>query len=255
MDKFLDTSPLALEFYKIIYDGCFDNLDFSSGLRPYINIKEAFGYKLKNNIELSGDKDFNFSKGYAWSRLDLYHKSLENSEVDAKTKKMVLHNLELCEELTDSCVNISLLPKTGALNIYKQCVGNDRLDVFASILNMYYVEGKEFIFSLSSFDNMPIIKEFLDIFKEDGIESYFANMYRTSNGGMGLVDELVELGGTALYEYWQINKFMNLAYTYWSQRLKYINKVIEDNHLEVTDEVSMELARVIELLNAWYSEV
>ena len=159
-----DTSSLAIEVYKIIYDSCFDNLDFVDCNRPYLTINSAFGKELKNEVELSGDIDFNFKGGFAHNRIQSYKHALLNSEVDEKIKDGFINDLAICENLRNSCINVSLLPKTGSLNNLKQGVGNDRFDTFILVLDMYYNRENELIFNHSTNNNMQIIKDFMDDF-------------------------------------------------------------------------------------------
>ena len=74
-------------------------------------------------------------------------------------------------------------------------------------------------------------------------------MYRISNGGSDLIDELLIIGRRALLNDTDIITFMYLAYKYWRQRLNYINTQIETKNLKISNELSNDLIRVKEELD------
>lgn len=84
-------------------------------------------------------------------------------------------------------MNISIMPKTGGLNIIKKSLGNDRFDTFAYFINQYYEGFKTPIINAGSLTmgigNRLILEKFLDSYNsaieffEDiyGLEKHFVN--------------------------------------------------------------------------------
>ena len=78
-----DVSKIAWEAYRLMYkDFFFFFLEEKNNNRPYLDYHFTHNSK-KFSISLSGDTDFNFSNGFAHSRLETYKKFLEN-KIDYK---------------------------------------------------------------------------------------------------------------------------------------------------------------------------
>lgn len=77
---------------------------------------------------MSGDTDFNFGAGWSHSIYAKFEKYLGNTPQDYTT--LYKRQLEKCEYISKSILNVSLMPQTGNLQAAKKGIGNDRLDTF-----------------------------------------------------------------------------------------------------------------------------
>lgn len=172
-----DVSNIAWEIYKLLYEDNFVNgfkIESPPDGRKYIDEIYTVGNK-KSSIALnfSGETDFNYTKGYAHSRLEAYKNLVNDDKVPEKYKKYMkvyFENLKIFGDLTYSIVNVSLIPQSGNLQAVKQGIGNDRLDTFVWALDKYYSKRSNLLFNHSSAQNMSALNEYLDMF--NGVDEY-----------------------------------------------------------------------------------
>lgn len=177
----------------------------------------------KMTIDLSGETDFNFGKkkifGLGKSRLQFFEYFLK--DVPEEKKEYYSELLSYCKEHFHSQVNISMLPKTGGLNLTKKAIGNDRIDTFIWALDEYYNERSCLILNNSSNENMHTIKEYLSLFKN--VYEYCNTIYFINKS---LVDDLISSGAKPIDTYQRALEYMELAKRFWEQKAKIINRVI-----------------------------
>lgn len=157
MEEF-DTSDLAWILYKLFYGIDNDKTIVKNKERSYMEI--VFGNK---SINMSGDTDYNFGPGWAYSIRKKYEGYL--GEIPSEYEKLYNIQLQRCVKLYKSVLNISLMPQTGNLQITKKGIGNDRVDTFIWALDSYYNDETSLLFNNSSFNNTSYLKEYLDLFR------------------------------------------------------------------------------------------
>ena len=238
-----DTSNEAWEVYKLLYEVNFpDGIELKQNKRRRF-IEERITVNNRTSakpINFSGDTDFNYTKGFAHSRLTAYRKYLKDGRIPGKYAKIYSNNLTIFEELTYSIVNVSLIPQNGNMQAIKQGVGNDRLDTFIWALDEYYNKTSNVLFNHSSANNMPVLKEYLAMYHD--VYEYCATVYHINES---LVDELIESGKCAVDSPERVIEFMNLTYRFWTQKAKFLRTqaYVKKNTavIEMLDEISEKL--------------
>ena len=238
-----DTSNEAWEVYKLLYEANFhDGIELKQNKRRRF-IEERITVNNRTSakpINFSGDTDFNYTKGFAHSRLTAYRKYLKDGKIPGKYAKIYSNNLTIFEELTYSIVNVSLIPQNGNMQAIKQGVGNDRLDTFIWALDEYYNETSNVLFNHSSANNMPVLKEYLAMYQD--VYEYCATVYHINES---LVDELIESGKRAVDSPERVIEFMNLTYRFWTQKAKFLRAQADVKKntavIEMLDEISEKL--------------
>lgn len=214
-----DVSKIAWEAYRLMYKDFFDNgKEEKNNNRPYLDYHFTHNSK-KFSISLSGDTDFNFSNGFAHSRLETYKKFLENKIDYKKYKDMYSNNLEVFKLLNHSIVNVSLIPKTGNIQNIKQGIGNDRLDTFVWLLDLYYSKKICLFLNFSSYENIDFVKSYFDSFGT--IYDYCEKIYHINES---LVDDLINSGKKAIDSPERVIEFMNLTIRFWKQKALYLSE-------------------------------
>lgn len=209
-----DVSEIAWQAYQLMYEYFFKNGQFIEKKRPYLDYR--YTNKAKNyEISLSGDTDFNYTKGFAYSRLQTYQKLVDT--VPKEYAKMYSNNLEIFRQLTYSIVNISLIPRTGNMQSVKQGIGNDRLDTFVWVLNLYYNDKICLFLNHSSYANIDTLKSYYDLFND--VYDYCDRVYHINES---LVDDLIESGKKPIDSPERIFEFMKLTIRFWNQKARYI---------------------------------
>lgn len=235
-----DTSNEAWEVYKLLYEVNFpDGTELKQNKRRRF-IEERITVNNRTSakpINFSGDTDFNYTKGFAHSRLTAYRKYLKDGKIPGKYAKIYSNNLTIFEELTYSIVNVSLIPQNGNMQAIKQGVGNDRLDTFIWALDEYYNKTSNVLFNHSSANNMPVLKEYLAMYQD--VYEYCATVYHINES---LVDELIESGKRAVDSPERVIEFMNLTYRFWTQKAKFLRAQADVKKntavIEMLDEIS-----------------
>ena len=124
-----------------------------------------------------------------------------------------------------SPMNISIMPKTGGLNIIKKSLGNDRFDTFAYFINQYYEGFKTPIINAGSLTmgigNRLILEKFLDSYNS-AIE-FFEDIYGLEKH---FVNKLIKSGKRTITKKEDYCYYLKLAHDYWSSRLS--QKKIQD---------------------------
>lgn len=238
-----DTSNEAWEVYKLLYEVNFpDGIELKQNKRRRF-IEERITVNNRTSakpINFSGDTDFNYTKGFAHSRLTAYRKYLKDGRIPGKYAKIYSNNLTIFEELTYSIVNVSLIPQNGNMQAIKQGVGNDRLDTFIWALDEYYNKTSNVLFNHSSANNMPVLKEYLAMYQD--VYEYCATVYHINES---LVDELIESGKRAVDSPERVIEFMNLTYRFWTQKAKFLRAQADVKKntavIEMLDEISEKL--------------
>lgn len=223
MDKEYDVTAAAWEIYKKLYstniDNLIDNLKIIPKGRPFITTTFKYNGKESSSLDFSGETDFNFGDTKIWglgrSHYDHFKKILE-----AEKHSKNIEILNKCRKFHHSELNISLMPKTGNLQSVKKGIGNDRLDVFICCLNEYYLQRNNFIFNYSSFENLPLLKSFLDLFHN--VYEYCDAIYHIDTN---LTHDLILSGGRSLNSLDRVIEYMKLANTFWAQKGAYIKSV------------------------------
>ncbi|WOV84730.1 hypothetical protein PGH26_02045 [Sporosarcina jeotgali] len=215
----VDSSPLAWEHYKKVYDtkqwpliAKFDlnnirlrrfkheNITYT---RLLVRIKidsSSFNEERKwSKFTLGGDCDFNF-----------------NEKKVSKFKKILGESNELlnyCSRRHHTLLNFSIMPATGGMNSFKGIKPFDRLDTFVYHLNQYYTKKDELILSNSRYNKQPLI-DFLNTF--DNIYDYCKKIYFLSN--KDFVDRLILEGERPLLVPKDVVRYMQLAKDYWNEK-------------------------------------
>ena len=218
-----DASDIAWETYRLMYS---ENLpiefQFFGKKRKYILEKFRYHTNISEEIKFSGDTDFNFTPGFAHSRLECYEKLLESSN----NPKMYSDKLNLLKQLTYSIVNISIMPKTGNLQSAKQGIGNDRLDTFIWTLDEYYNENSNLLMNHSSFENIKLLQSYLNMF--GNVYNYCETIYHINKS---LVQEMITLGKQTIDSPEKVICLMDLAIKFFRQKLCFLSNQVEINNL------------------------
>ena len=140
---------------------------------------------------------------------------------------------EYLQKIRYSPMNISIMPKTGGLNNIKKNVGNDRFDIFASLLWQYYNNQKAPIIN-SGARNMLIgqrvlLSEFLDSYMD--VYDFFKDVYGLNES---FTKEMVEKGRYTIVSKSDFYEYISLALRFWNIRIrqKNINKYLEKDKIE-----------------------
>lgn len=240
-----DSSKLAYEIYNKIYCNLLTNIRVKNDKkRPYFKADINHNGKQLVDMNYGGDRDFNFGSGFSYSTFPKYQNYIQNGISDDKVEsiKMYYNNLKICQLLYRSGVNISIMPQTGALNIAKKQIGNDRLDTFIWALEQYYSSNVNLLMNASTYQNAKYLKEYLEQF--DGIEDYCSQIYHINSS---LVEDMVESGKKAIDSPERVIEYMNLAYRFWTQKLKYLESICYLN-----ESIKQEICRVTKIINKFY---
>ena len=144
-----------------------------------------------------------------------------------KLYESILKETNISEGLKDSLgviryspLNISIMPKSGGLNIIKKSLGNDRFDTFAYFINQYYEGFKTPIINAGSLTmgigNRLILEKFLDSYKTAG--EFFEDIYGIDET---FVNELIESGKSLITNKEEYCAYIKLAHKYWCYRLNH----------------------------------
>lgn len=237
-----DVSDEVLNWYGQIY-----NVD--GGLGTYFDLDNPHQvngracYRMKPNalfnkdaqlIELSGDIVFNISqKGpRGQSRYEVLHKYIKDiSSPDLKEeyeKKLVY-----CKENNYSKKNCALLPKQGNLQNAKQGIGNDRGDTFIWALDMYYENQLEILLNHATYENIGILKSFLDCMKYSGrhesVYRYCEIFYNITD--REFIEKIIASGAKAIDSEVRAREYIDLVMEFWKIRKEKVAKNIKGQAL------------------------
>lgn len=215
MEQEYDVTRSSWDIYRCMYKDhlhiCPDSIIKKGTQRAYIKSSFIFNGKKSEELAFSGETDFNFSRtkifGYGRSRYEHFKKLL------GKTDVYHIHMLDTCCDKFHSQENISLMPKTGSLQLVKKCIGNDRLDVFVWCLNEYYQHRSSLIYNFCSYENLNALKSFLELFQN--IHEYCKVIYCIDSK---LTDDLVDSGRKPIDSAKRAIEYMELAHAFWRQK-------------------------------------
>lgn len=246
-----DITEDALTAYKLLYKNNFKDgaLTFTDEKRPSIYGRFILNWKQVTSGRFSGETDFNFKAGFAHSRGTLYHKILDNSNLQSDDKIFYKKRLSECQTLMHSIVNVSLMPMSGNLQSTKANIANDRLDVYIRMLDYYYKNNENFLMNYTSYENMPFLKEYLNVFND--VYQYCDVIYRIDRT---LVEELIESGKKAIDTPERVIEFMSLAYRFWHQKLVNLKRLVvlaETEEGLKFDLLLRDIKEASDLLDSW----
>ena len=165
------------------------------------------------SIEVNGDVSFNIDSTVFNKGTKLYESILKETNVSEGLKNSL-------GVMRYSPMNISIMPKTGGLNIIKKSLGNDRFDTFAYFINQYYEGFKTPIINAGSLTmgigNRLILEKFLDSYKTAG--EFFEDIYGIDET---FVNELIESGKSLITNKEEYCAYIKLAHKYWCYRLNH----------------------------------
>lgn len=219
-----DTSDLAWKIYNIMYDltNCVENDDTRKAVKGIINYD---GITTPDELVYSGDTDFNFGLGWSHSIFDKYKNYIDEISFGSDDEreqfiKRYTTSLMVCQDVYKSIVNISLMPKTGNLQMTKKGLGNDRLDVFVWALDRYYDENEHInlLVNYSTWNHMEHLYQYLNQFSD--VYEYCKAVYHI-NGS--LVDDMIESGKKGIDSPERVIEYMYLALRFWRQKLMFLN--------------------------------
>ena len=197
-----DVDEVAWDFYLKYYG---DSL--------YKDEEEIFHFSNKvESIEVNGDVSFNIDSTVFNKGTKLYESILKETNVSEELKDSL-------RVMRYSPMNISIMPKTGGLNIIKKSLGNDRFDTFAYFINQYYEGFKTPIINAGSLTmgigNRLILEKFLDSY--NCASEFFADIYGIDET---FVSELIESGKSLITNKKEYCDYIKLACKYWKSRLE-----------------------------------
>ena len=165
------------------------------------------------SIEVNGDVSFNIDSTVFNKGTKLYESILKETNISEGLKDSL-------GVIRYSPLNISIMPKTGGLNIIKKSLGNDRFDTFAYFINQYYEGFKTPIINSGSLTmgigNRLILEKFLDSYKTAG--EFFEDIYGFDET---FVNELIESGKSLITNKEEYCAYIKLAHKYWCYRLNH----------------------------------
>ena len=165
------------------------------------------------SIEVNGDVSFNIDSTVFNKGTKLYESILKETNISEGLKDSL-------GVIRYSPLNISIMPKTGGLNIIKKSLGNDRFDTFAYFINQYYEGFKTPIINAGSLTmgigNRLFLEEFLDSYKTAG--EFFEDIYGIDET---FVNELIESGKSLITNKEEYCAYIKLAHKYWCYRLNH----------------------------------
>lgn len=204
-----DSSNKMWNFYKSAYTHIFKR----------ILTEECAAENGKQTIvEVGGEIDFNF-KNAKNSKYAYFRKTIENDNSINKAKRQdLINNLNKCAKRHHSIENCSIMPCTGKLQITKQYIGNDRLDVFVRAIKEYYEGETALLLTHTTPENMSRLKAYLGMF--EGVVDYCKQIYFINEE---LVWELVSSGYKAIDSAKRVEEYMELAKEFWRQKTQFFN--------------------------------
>lgn len=234
--KLNDTDEYDVKFgswklYDILYrsNGFVpDGIDFEEdvnkdGRRRFISKRVCHSAK-EMVIDLSGETDFNFGrkKIFGWGKSRMQYFKYYLKYVPKEEREIYSKLLSICEKHFYSPLNISLLPKTGGLNLVKKAIGNDRIDTFIWALDEWYKGGACLLLNCSSNENIASVKEYLGLFKN--VYDYCNTIYFIEDA---LVRDLISSGTKPIDSYQRAKEYMILATRFWKQKREVISRLVK----------------------------
>ena len=207
-----DKSAEAVAFFRAIY-----NCENGTDVVIENNAICAKGVR----IEASSDTDINFKR----IKIRYYEDIIDSNsgEMDAKQIAFLKMKLNALNQLTYTPNNISLMPKTAGLNNIKQNWGNDRIDTFIYMLDLYYKGNKSVVLDagritrgIISYKERNKLAQYLDTFSD--IYDYCKKIYHIDKV---LVDIMLQTGGMGLECAEMVDIYVSIANVFWQQKLMF----------------------------------
>ncbi len=196
----------AIAFYKAIY------MDLK-----WAKARKSGIYRRKNKeYAVSGDVCFNLRLGK------------QTNCIDSIIGKDYPDIPDILNRYIQSGLNMSILPKTGALNNAKKGLGFDRMDTFIWALSLYYYKDRDMkalILNNGATLNMGImnrltLKDFLDSY--NSVYDLCRDLYGISRK---LVRRMIESGPKAVTNIDDLKDYVLLAIDFWRERAKTYRKL------------------------------
>ena len=192
--------------------------------RSYIKKNSSYISVFGSEFSLGGDCDFNFNE----KKVHLFQKLI----MDFPEHK---DKLRRCCSMHHNELNFSLMPTTGAMNNLKgstyfnsnniikyddfyHASAHDRLDTFIHILNEFYENKDELIFSCSTQNNKGCLHAYLETFKD--IYDYCKIVYFIED--RAFVKRLIDNGKKPINSADDLNRYMEIAFNYWKLKKRNI---------------------------------
>lgn len=150
-----------------------------------------------------GECDFNFNE----TKIKLFKKIIGKNQ-DA------LNQLEKCKDNHHRLVNFSLMQAMGNMQKVKGRDPFDRLDTFILKLNQYFLDLSKEVLSSSSNSNEPVLREFLDNFKD--IYEYCKAIYFIEDEEF--IDDIIKQGALPIKKCEDVIRYMDLAEKFWNKK-------------------------------------
>lgn len=244
-----DSSEEMWEFYDLIYNDLYKEvLKNESGKR-----KKDYDYK-KNNCRFhiifdgikfgskdtfkftfGGEVDFNFSKDGKNSKVDYLKKTVENDPLfsdnkekceEEKLKEEILGLINKANQHHHSVENVSMMASTGKMQSTKQCIGDDRFDVFVYAIDEYCKGNTAWLLTHCTPENKAALCKFLEkICSKDGklcSDEYYRKIYKITD--KTLIDDLKRSGKRSIDSAKRVLEYISLAYRVWIHRAEYYEK-------------------------------
>ena len=170
-------------------------------------------------IEASSDTDINFKR----NKIRYYEDIVDSNsgEMDMIQIENLKRQLNVLNHLTYTPTNISLMPRTAGLNNIKQNWGNDRIDTFIYMLDLYYKGNRSIILDagrrtrgIISYKARNQLALYLDSFSD--IYDYCEKIYHIDKV---LVDIMLQTGGMGLECAEMVDIYVSIANAFWNQKL------------------------------------
>ena len=235
-----DFDEAAIAFYQAYYnpDPARNSHDLKGSEDRFYQAGREWMYRHRDaRISVRGDVCFNLrlQNGRYFSFFGSLLKD-ENEQV----RKALFDSLEL---LLFAPMNLSLMPKKGALNNLKQAVGSDRFDTFAWLLDCYYKGVRVPILNGGAqnmcMENRLALRDFLDSYHSAA--EYFRDIYGLDRD---FVNELIASGKREITDKRGYYRYIGLAVRFWKKRLeqeafgKYLQQTDKERYGKILNSIA-----------------
>ena len=192
------------------------------------DIQELYRLIYSDTKDCSGDIVFNFN-----SKKRKYFNTIIDNDKDASEdiKSYVKKLIEKCGNFHHSPENCVLMQSSGNLNGIKQVVGNDRMDTFASVIDLYFKGFKSIILNSSccTAKNMDNLNNYLSGFENsenEPILKFFKEIYKISDEDF--IHNIISMGKEPINSTKMVFKYILLSYKYWENKQSFYVNSSED---------------------------
>lgn len=212
-------------------------------------------------VDVSGDIIFNFTE----SKTKYYNQIVHEDNASEKKKECLRKIIKKCKSsYHESPMNVSIMLKTGGLNLYKQGLANDRFDVFVNEIYNFYHGQKLGILENGcapkmSYKNRKILDDNLKLYG-DGDEGFYAFIkefyFLEKEKDKRFIDELLESGKKHIDSCDGLYEYICLAFEYWIIVADYYCKNCIEAYLKMKNRVyPKKLLRVYSKFRDEYKQV